>query len=165
MQRGLEGRRVAVFAGGEGHELKTALEGAGALVELLSDGRSRSEDEWHGGRYVAVVIGSGRDDQLQWRVVQLLREFLLSGKPVVVTGSGLALLEQAGGARDDAIVLSGGTRGPEGSALVSVLAERLEENQVDAMSDMSFPASDPPSNTPASIGPRNSRDQTDSEAR
>ena len=164
MQRGLEGRRIAVFAGAEGEELKTQLEGAGALVELLSDGRSRSEAEWHGGRYAAIVVGSGRDDGLRPRIVQLIREFLLSGKPVVVAGDGLTLLEHAGGANDDALVLSGGARG-QGSALVTLLAERLEDNQVDAMSDMSFPASDPPANTPASIGPRHSSDQRDSGAR
>ena len=165
MQRGLEGRRIAVFAGAEGEELRTQLEGAGALVELLSDGRPRSEAEWHGGRYAAIVVGSGRDDGLRPRIVQLIREFLLSGKPVVVAGDGLTLLEHAGGAGDDALVLSGGARGQEGSALVTLLAERLEDNQVDAMSDMSFPASDPPANTPASIGLRHPSDQRDSGAR
>jgi hypothetical protein len=164
MQRGLEGRRIAVFAGGEGEELKEALERAGALVGLLSDGHSRSDAEWHGGRYAAIVVGSGRDDQLQSRVVQLVREFLLSGKPVVTIGDGLALLEEAGGAREDAIVLSDDLR-TAASAVVSRLAERFEDNQVDAMSDMSFPASDPPAITPASIGPRGAGDSRDSEAR
>lgn len=162
MQRGLDGRRVAVFAGGEGSALKESLEAAGALVEVLSDGRSRSEAEWHGERYAAIVLGSGRDDELESRIVQLVREFLLSGKPVVVTGDGLALFERAGGAREDAVIVSDDVRGAGSSTVVQLLAERLEDRQVDEMSDMSFPASDPPAVTPASIGPRDSRD---SEAR
>lgn len=165
MQRGLEGRRIAVFAGGEGEELRTALEGAGALVELLSDGRARSDAEWHGGRYAAIVVGSGRDDQLHSRIVQLVREFLLSGKPVATIGEGLALLEEAGGAREDALVFQEDLRASRATAVVARLAERLEDNQVDAMSDMSFPASDPPAVTPASIGPGGAGNSRDSDAR
>ena len=158
MLRGLDGRRIAVFAGGEGQALKTALEGAGALVEVLSDGRSRPEAEWRGGRYAAIVVGSGRDDELEPRLVQLVREFLLSGKPVVVAGDGLALLERAGGAREDAIVVSGDSGLAGRSDVVRLLAERLEDNQVDEMSDLSFPASDPPASTPGAIGPTHGRD-------
>lgn len=162
MQRGLDGRRIAVFAGAEGESLKSALERAGALVEILSDGRSRSDEEWHGGRYAAVVVGSGRDDGLESRILQLVREFLLSGKPVVVTGDGLALFEQAGGAREDALIVTGPAGGEGGAAVVRKLAERFDDNQVDEMSDQSFPASDPPATTPGSIGPTRS---PDSEAR
>lgn len=158
MPRELEGRRIAVFAGAEGDRLRASLEDAGALVELLSDGQSRSEAEWHGGRYAALVVGSGRDDDLEERVVQLVREFLLSGKPVAVTGDGLQLLERSGGAREDALVIPGDARAESGRALVSVLEQRLEEDRVDEMSDMSFPASDPPSTTPQSIGPKAPRD-------
>jgi NAD(P)H-hydrate repair Nnr-like enzyme with NAD(P)H-hydrate dehydratase domain len=162
MQRGLDGRRIAVFAGGEGETLKTALESAGALVEVLSDGQSRTDADWHGGRYAAIVIGSGRDDELEPRIVQLVREFLLSGKPVVVAGEGLALLERAGGAREDAIVISGNVGGEGRSDVVRLLAERFEDSQVDEMSDLSFPASDPPASTPGAIGPTRG---ADSEAR
>jgi putative intracellular protease/amidase len=155
---GLEGRRIAVFAGAEGDALAKALKRAGALVELLSDGHSRSEADWHGGRYAAIVIGSGRDDALEGRVIQLVREFLLSGKPVVATGDGVALLEQAGGAREDALLVSENDMERNVAAVVPLLAERLEDTRLDEMSEQSFPASDPPATSPASIGAKSSRD-------
>lgn len=153
MQRGLDGRRIAVFAGAEGDSLKRALEGAGALVEVLSDGQSRSENEWHGGRYAAIVIGGGRDDDLEPQVVQLVREFLLSGKPVVVLGDGLALLEQAGGTDEDALIVPERAGDGSDAAVVRLLSDRFDDSQLDEMSDQSFPASDPPATTPGSIGP------------
>ena len=161
MQRGLEGRRIALFAGADGEGLRNALEGAGALVEILSDGRSRPGPEWHSGRYAAVVLGSGRDDDLQQRIKQLLRESLLSQKPIVVIGEGLGLLEHAGGSREDALVVSPTSR-DTGADVVRALADRLDDRHVDEMSEMSFPASDPPATTPQSIGSKGSRE---SEAR
>ena len=162
MQRGLEGRRIALFTGAEGEGLRAALEGAGALVEVLSDGRSYAEAEWHSGRYAAIVVGSGRDDALLPRVLQLLRESLLSEKPIVVIGEGSRLLEQAGGAHEDALAISPPRGRDDGSGVVQALADRFDDRDVDEMSDLSFPASDPPANTPASIGTKRSRD---SEAR
>ena len=160
MQRGLEGRRIAVFAGADGDRLKQALENAGALVVLLSDGRERTDAEWHAGRYAAVVLGSGRDDDLTPKIVQLVREFLLSGKPVVSTGDGLELLRHAGGSAEDALVAN--SRADIATESVRMLTDALEDSQVDEMSDMSFPASDPPATTPASIGAKHTND---SEAR
>jgi hypothetical protein len=157
MLHGLEGRRIAVFAGEEGGALKSALEGAGAEVELLSDGRSRSDEVWHGGRYAAVAVGSGAGGAQESRIVQLVREFLVSSKPVVVVGNGTALLERAGGTREDALIVSEDVRA-DARQVVQMLAQRLEEDRVDEMSDLSFPASDPPSISPGSIGPDHSRD-------
>ena len=154
MQRGLEGRRIALFAGADGDGLRRALEGAGALVEVLSDGHPRPDAEWHGGRYAAVVVGAGRDDGLQQRIMQLLRESLLSEKPIVVIGEGLGLLEHAGGSREDALVVSRKEGGDAGADVVRMLADRLDDRDVDEMSDMSFPASDPPATAPQSIGPK-----------
>lgn len=156
MQRGLDGRRIALFAGAEGEGLRAALERAGALVEVLSDGRSRPDAEWHSGRYAAIVVGSGRDDALLPRMLQLLRESLLSEKPIVVVGEGSHLLEQAGGSREDALAVQSLIGGEDGSGVVQALADRLDDRDVDEMSDLSFPASDPPANTPASIGTKRS---------
>lgn len=39
--------------------------------------------------------------------------------------------------------------------VVHEFSDLLEEHQLDEMSDMSFPASDPPATSPAAIGPRN----------
>lgn len=146
MQRGLDGRRVGVAGGGE-RALEDALRGAGAQVERLSPG-SGSDADWRGARYSAVVVGGASEDP---RVLQLVREALVSGKPIVVLGDGLAVIERAGGARDDVVCVDAGTEGVPRA--VAALADRLEEDQVDEMSDLSFPASDPPAVTPASIGP------------
>lgn len=158
----LEGRRIALFAGAEGEPLKSALAGAGAVVEVLSDGQTHGEAEWHAGRYAAIVVSDGRDDGLEQKVVQLLRESLLTGKPIVLAEGSVPLIQRAGGTADDAVlVLRGGADAALANAAVRALSDRLEERRVDEMSDLSFPASDPPAINPASIGPR----QGDSEAR
>lgn len=146
MQRGLDGRRVGVIGAKEGN-LEDALSGAGAQVERLSPG-SGSDGDWRGARYSALVIAMASDDP---RVLQLVREALVSGKPIVVLGDGPSIVERAGGTRDDVVCVASG--GDAVSRAVAALADRLDEDQVDEMSDLSFPASDPPAVTPASIGP------------
>jgi hypothetical protein len=146
MQRGLDGRRVAIIGDADA-ELRRALEGAGAQAEFLTAG-SGPDDQWHGARFSALILGAPSDDA---RVLQLVREFLLSGKPVVAFGDGLALVERAGGTREDVI---SAVEGPDGAATaVAALADRFDDDQVDEMSDLSFPASDPPAVSPGSIGP------------
>lgn len=153
MLRGLEGRRIALFARGDRAELRSKLEGAGAEVRDLSAGDAADED-WHSGKYAALVIGTCRDQgTVHPRALQLLREFLVADKPVAVFGDGLRALEEAGGLPDDAVL--SGQSADDGfvDRLVSAFSDRLDEAQVDEMSDQSFPASDPPAITPTSAGP------------
>lgn len=152
MPRGLEGRRIAVFAGADAALIAGALEQHGARVELLS--ASTGGEGWHGGRYAALVITAASDEaNEQPRLVQLLREFLVSDKPVAVLGEGLRLLERAGGTVDDAVLAETGddARG-FADRTRAALAARLDDREADEMSEQSFPASDPPSTTPSSVG-------------
>ena len=187
MQRGLEGRRVALVATHEAEAEKSAaavmaaLEPAGAIVDRLE----KADDEaFHGGKYAALILagGNGRDFSDDPRLVQLVREFLASDKPVAALGSGLAIVLDAGGAAgrsvvgfeplrselegagaslvndsmhgDDALFSALGTADARQVAerIVRQLAERLEDHEVDLMSELSFPASDPPAVTPATVG-------------
>ena len=159
MQRGLEGRRIALFARAEQDRIRRQLEQAGALVETLSDGRPRPEADWHAGRYAAVVVGAATDPEVDRCIEQLLRESLLVEKPIVVVGDGMKHLERAGGSRDDVLVAD-----VQGDDVVRLLADRLDERELDRMSDLSFPASDPPAVTPSTIGPDGPL-ENDSEAR
>jgi putative intracellular protease/amidase len=156
MQRGLEGRRIAVFAHEEGDAIRAALEAAGADVQLLSATPTLRDEDWHSARYAALVVGSCEvDGRVEPKLLQLLREFLVSDKPVAIVGGGRAALEQAGATPEDAIIETDPTA--DVAAFSRQLAARLggllDERQVDDMSDQSFPASDPPGTTPASIGP------------
>ena len=72
-----------------------------------------------------------------------------------------AALETAGGKPADEPIHADGTlisatSGADVSAFAATVVEELtralEEQDVDAMSEQSFPASDPPATTPASIG-------------
>jgi putative intracellular protease/amidase len=106
MLRGLEGRRVALFASpnNESMERRTAvvtrtLEQAGARIHVLSAANASDED-FHGAKYAALVLlgdaASGSDKDT--RVVQLTREFLASDKPVAAFGGALSIVLEAGGA-------------------------------------------------------------------
>ena len=153
MLRGLQGRRIALFARGDDGELRRSLEGAGADVHDLSRA-DVAEEDWHSGKYAALVIGTCEDAGIVHpKALQLLKEFLVADKLVAVFGQGLRALEQAGAVRSDAVLAE-----PQGGAefvqrLLRAFADRLDEAQVDEMSDESFPASDPPAVSPSSAGP------------
>ena len=199
MQRGLEGRRIALVDGSEGggtqplaEAVRRALEGAGAVVQGLS--AAGSDQDWHGGKYAALVlVGPGGSGPSAPRVVQLVREFLVSDKPLAAIGDAVrtvfeaggvqgrivsanadlrAALEQAGATSvdedlhvDDALVTArDDARADElASRLVRAFSERLEEGAVDEMSDLSFPASDPPAGAPRTVGRPRRDDSTTTE--
>jgi hypothetical protein len=150
--RGLEGRRIALFSQGDNGELRETLRQAGAEVQDLATAEV-SDANWHSGKYAALIIGSSEQEgAVDPRALQLLREFLVADKPVAVFGQGLKALEQAGGLPEDAVYAEAN---PERgfARLVAAFSDRLDEAQVDEMSEQSFPASDPPSVTPTSTGP------------
>jgi putative intracellular protease/amidase len=116
------------------------------------------------------------------RLGQLTREFLASDKPVAAFGGALAVILEAGGAAARTVVAHGPLKAPlegagatlvdepihvdgslitaQGSVQADEFAARVarelssyfDEHAVDEMVDSSFPASDPPASTPASIG-------------
>ena len=152
MLRGLEGRRIALFSRGDNEALRTTLTAAGAEVQDLAAG-GMSDEEWHSGKYAALIIGTCEDGGVvQPRALQLLREFLVADKPVAVFGEGLHALEEAGALREDVVYAEAKPEQGFGR-LVAAFADHLDEAQVDDMSEQSFPASDPPSVTPLSAGP------------
>jgi len=155
MQRGLDGRRIALLAAPDADEAEmssviTALEGAGAHVHRVRD--ADMEERWHSGMYAALVLLG--EPAAGARARQLAREFLVVDKPVAAYGDGAQLLLESGG---ELGVLTAGADVPV-SAFADRLAQQLmrvlEEHQVDEMSEMSFPASDPPSVSPSSLGGR-----------
>jgi len=158
-----------------------ALEQAGAPLQRLKPGEGTDED-WHGAKYAGLVIigdGTGTADA---RLVQLAREFLASEKPVAAFGGGIRVLVEAAGAAGRKVVaeapLKSAVEGAGGTVIdasiyadgslitargnadveefatrvVQEFANQLEEREVDETSEASFPASDPPATTPASIG-------------
>lgn len=151
MQQGLEGRRIALF-GDEGDaltEIRKELIASGALVqELSSEG---DEQEWHGGKYAGLVlVGPAAERQSEHaKVAQLVREFMVSEKPVAAFGIDAGALEL-----DETLlaVRGGGDARAFAADVVREFAERLEEHDLDEMSDQSFPASDPPSVNPGTAG-------------
>jgi putative intracellular protease/amidase len=166
MQKGLEDRRIALFAAGDKGTVTRALEKAGARVASLHGGLPTRDEDWHGAKYAAlVIVDAGQNATTKEpRIVQLAREFLVSDKPIAAYGGGIQVLHEAGGLDEDVVLaVPDGDLEAFSSALVRGLSSKLEESQLDDMSAQSFPASDPPSTTPASIGPRS--DSPDSDAR
>lgn len=200
MQRGLDGRRIALFSdlkdGGANtpaEAVRRALEGAGAKVQLLS--ASATEEDWHGAKYAALVLvdGDGSSSQNDPRILQLVREFLVSDKPLAAFGAAVRAVFEAGGVQGRSVAASGDLKaaiekggatcvkedmhadgalitarsevGIDGfaSRLVRELANRFEEGALDEMSELSFPASDPPAVSPASIGHLNQEEDTRAE--
>ncbi len=151
MQRGLDGRRLALFdaSRARARDVVPALERAGALVHALKD--SDPDEQWHGGRYAAlVVVGDGGPEfHGDRRLVQLVREFLLSDKPVAALDVPLESIQA-----DESLLAVRGTGDARGFAeqVVREFSSRLEERDVDEMSELSFPASDPPAVNPGAVG-------------
>lgn len=151
MHRGLDGRRIALFdaSGNRARDVAPALERAGARVHMLKD--SQSAEQWHGGMYAALVIvgEAGPAFHGDPRLVQLVREFLVSDKPVA------ALDVPVDSIQADESLLSVRANGDArrfADEVVREFSTRLEEHDVDEMSELSFPASDPPATSPGSVG-------------
>ena len=113
MQRGLEGRRVAIAVlrddsadAGKIAIVRAALEAQGASVVTLRAG-SGPDEEWHGARFAAVVVLGTEAKNLDPRLVQLTREFLASEKPVAALGGAAAAILQARGAAGRTLAIDG----------------------------------------------------------
>jgi hypothetical protein len=179
--QGLQGKRIALL-GDRDRQVAQGLQGAGATVESLDDVVG-DDPRWHSATHAALVVMAGLPDARADRAVQLIRECLLADKPVAAYGSAVALLLTSGGvagrtiaadpSMDHMLSAAGATPAREplhddagiitarGSVAIaefvrqvaSRVGERFLERRVDEMSDMSFPASDPPATTPATAGP------------
>lgn len=151
MQRGMEGRRIALFdaSGVRSRDVAPALERAGAQVHVLKDGDP--DEQWHGGMYAALVVlgEAGPEFSGEPRLVQLVREFLVSDKPVAVLDVPPEAIQA-----EETLLAVRGSGDPRGFAdqVVREFSNRLEEHDVDEMSELSFPASDPPAVNPGSVG-------------
>ncbi|HMC53680.1 MAG TPA: DJ-1/PfpI family protein [Gemmatimonadaceae bacterium] len=189
MQLGLDGRRVALFVGSlenkAGVALQQELERAGARVHVLTDTAGGSPADYHGAVYAALILVDGPEGASEAGaapILQLVREFMASDKPVAASGDAVRLVVQAGGAAgrrvagdstlraalegagatvsqrrieiDEALVTAASSVDPAefASAVVQAFSERLDDRAVDEMSDLSFPASDPPAATPSTLG-------------
>jgi hypothetical protein len=160
-----------------------ALEQAGARLHLLSDAGAVDADFHSGASAALVVVGGGDDFSSDPRLVQLAREFLAGNKPLAVYGSAVSLVIDAGGGAarslsgaeslrknieasgatfvdrafnvDEALITASERATPEEFAqlVARQFTDQLDEREVDEMSEMSFPASDPPAVSPATIGP------------
>ena len=154
MRRGLEGRRIALFAepGSDAAEIRKELIASGAEISELPGDSEGSDDRWHSGMYAALVVvgDASADTELQPQIAQLMRECLVSEKPVAIFKANAEALQL-----DESLVAVKGGDDARAFAreVASVFAERQDETAVDEMSDMSFPASDPPSISPGTAGP------------
>ena len=117
MLTGLKGRRIAVTQPDSGPNesmgaVKEALEAAGAAVEVLA--AQAPDESWHGGKYAAlVVVADGGGQRLPTpdpRLVQLVREFLVSEKPVA----------QAQALDGVVTLIAGGNHGGDREAVVEI---------------------------------------------
>lgn len=152
MASGLADRRIALYCG-EGSEginaVQRALEAAGARVHRLN--REDPDEAWHGAIYAGLVIVGGVKESAGAipRLVQLVREFMVSDKPVAAMAVSLDAIQA-----DETLLAVLGNDDPDAFAkkVVKEFSERLEQRAVDEMSDLSFPASDPPATTPLSAG-------------
>ena len=158
MLRGLDGRRIALFASENAQRgvaaVTKALEAAGARLHVLKPSEG-SEEDWHGSRYVGLVLIGDEASGFKGepRLAQLAREFLLSEKPIAAHGGAVGLLHELGGVDESLIMASASSSIDEFvTRVIREFSERLEERDVDEMSDLSFPASDPPAFTPSSVG-------------
>ncbi len=152
MQRGLEGRRIALFAAQspDTAEIRKELIAAGAEIsELPGEG---SDDRWHSGMYAALVVVAHPDGKIERhpKLAQMIREFLVSEKPVATFQADAETLQL-----DESLLAVAGSGDARAFAeeVVAVLSSHLEEQAVDEMSDQSFPASDPPAVNPGSARP------------
>jgi putative intracellular protease/amidase len=178
----LNGRRIAVLADSEAPTIERALTEAGASVERLVNDRA-SASLWHSEPYAALVLVGALPEARQDKALQLTREFLVADKPIAAHGGSVTLLLTSGGVAGRTIATderfgamtspAGATASHDDVAVDEVImtarenvqlddfARRaiqhfsrvLEERRVDEMSDLSFPASDPPAASPAAAKP------------
>jgi hypothetical protein len=153
MQRGLEGRRIALFAepGSDAAEIRKELIAAGAEISELPGDSQGSDDRWHSGMYAALVVVGDADARTERHpnIAQMIREFLVSEKPVATFQADAEALQL-----DESLLAVRGGDDARAFAreVATVLADRLDEREVDEMSDLSFPASDPPAANPGTTG-------------
>lgn len=173
---------VTASAADDGGVVRETLEQAGALVQRLCGSEPDSEWHGGRYAGLVAAGAGKEPIQATDRLKQLFREFLVTDKPVAAIGSGVKVLLEAGGlagrsvaassdlredveasgARwmaepihaDEALLTAQGTADQREFAgrAAAEFSRRLEESQVDEMSDQSFPASDPPAITTTTAG-------------